>query len=325
MRAMLYYPFVQPPRDVLAQGVSYWDQMGSIVPEHYQLPGYLQQVADRGLYRPLRVDEYIDDVSLDRLVREVEGSLTELPREALALPRDPLTSATRLHYGKLPDELESRLRDAGLLRDVATSYQASEALRGPLLTLLARAVAEGERDPTIGWVCHTNIDRAAAMAFQGATGTGAPAWRLKMGWIFKVPPPGTPLEEVLDFRARYEDERTELLRAVDKLAVESGGLAAPDLVPQIAEELEYAMRQIDKAAKARGLKLKKAVSYGTLAAGAGAAVTATEALGPAGEAASAGVFGVLGSLLLGATQTFVRPDVASPYNYLHRARAQFGD
>ncbi|GAA0989134.1 hypothetical protein ENKNEFLB_02868 [Nocardioides aquaticus] len=325
MRAMLYYPFVQPPRDVLAQGVLYWDQMGSIVPKHYQLPDYLQQISDRGLYRPLSVDEYVSDVSLDRLVGEVEGLLTELPRGALALPRDPLTSATRLHYGKLPYELEFRLKNAGLLRDVATSYQASEALLGPLLTLLARAVADGERDPTIGWVCHTNVARAAAMAFEGASGTGAPAWRLKMGWIFKVPPPGTPLEELLDFRARYEDERIELLRAVDKLAVASGGLAAPDLLPQIAEELDYAMRQIDKAAKGRGLKLRKAASYGTLTAGVGAAATAAEAFGPVGAAASAGVFGVLGSLLLGATQTFVRPEVASPYNYLHRARAQFGD
>ncbi|WP_344342044.1 hypothetical protein, partial [Streptomyces rhizosphaericus] len=139
MRAMLYYPFVQPPRDVLAQGVLYWDQMGSIVPKHYQLPDYLQQISDRGLYRPLSVDEYVSDVSLDRLVGEVEGLLTELPRGALALPRDPLTSATRLHYGKLPYELEFRLKNAGLLRDVATSYQASEALLGPLLTLLARA------------------------------------------------------------------------------------------------------------------------------------------------------------------------------------------
>jgi hypothetical protein len=37
-------------------------------------------------------------------------------------------------------ELEYRLREAGVLRELEASYQAPEALLGPLLTLLARAV-----------------------------------------------------------------------------------------------------------------------------------------------------------------------------------------
>jgi hypothetical protein len=321
---MLYYPFVQPPRDVLAQGILYWDRMGSMVPSFYDLPAHLKQVADRGLYQPLDVDSYIDEVSLNLLVTQVERLLGELSPNDLKLPRDPVASSTRLHYGKLPHRLEARLMDGGLLRDVKTSYQASEKLLGPLLSLLARAVADGEPDPTVGWVCHTNLERAAAMAYGSSETGGVPAWRLKMGWIFKVPAAGTSLEEIIDFRERYNDERIELLRAVDRLVVKSGGPNVPDLIPQISEDVEYAMMQIERASRSRGMKLRKAVTYGTLAAGADAAVSAADALGPVAEAASAGVFGVLASLLSGATQTFVKPEVASPYNYLHRARAQFG-
>jgi hypothetical protein len=243
----------------------------------------------------------------------------------LTIPRDPVTSATRLYYGKLPYELEHRLREAGVLRETESSYQAPEALLGPLLSLLARAVADGEPNPTVGWVCHTNVERAAAMAYNGTQTAGVPGWRVKMGWIFKVPSPGTPLEDILDFRRRYNDERIELLRAVDKFVAQAGGPAAADLLPQIAEEVDHAMTQIDRASRARGIKLRRAVTYGTLASVAGTTVAGAEALNPIAGAAAAGVFGVVGSLLTGASQTYIRPDVISPYNYLHRARTQFAD
>lgn len=323
---MLYYPFVQPPRDVLAQGILYWDRIGTIVPERYVLPPQLERVRAHGIYEPLEADRYVQEVSFDRLVGQVENLLSELPARALRIPRDPVTAATRLYYGKLPVDLEYRLREAGVLRELEGSYQAPEALLGPLLSLLARAVADGEPDPTVGWVCHTNIERAAAMAYDGTETSGVPGWRVNMGWIFKVPSPETPLEDILDFRRRYNDERIELLRAVDKFVAEAGGPDAPDLLPQIAEEVEYAMAQIDHASRARGIKLKKAVAFGTLAAVAGATpVAAADALGPIAGAASAGVFGVAGSLLAGASQTHIKPGVVNPYNYLHRARAQFTD
>lgn len=323
MRSMLYYPYVQPPRDIIAQGVLYWDQMGSIVPAGYELPTHLKQVAERGLYHPLTVEQYVGEVSLTRLVNQVEELLRKLPPQALKLPKDPLSSSTRLYYGKLPYELEYLLREAGLLRDVKTSYQASENLLGPLLALLARAVADGESDPTVGWVCHTNLEKAATLAYEATAADGVPGWRVQMGKIFRIPVLGTPLEEILDFRQRYEDERIELLRAVDKFVAAAGGPEVADLIPQISEEVEYAMKQLDNASRSRGMKLRRAATYGTLAAGAGAAVSMAEALGSIAEASAAGAFGVVGSMLTGATQSFVKREVTSPYNYVHRARAQF--
>jgi len=49
-------PVRPAPRDVLAQGVLYWDQIGSIVPSSFHLPDYLRQVADHGLYVTLEAD-----------------------------------------------------------------------------------------------------------------------------------------------------------------------------------------------------------------------------------------------------------------------------
>jgi hypothetical protein len=76
---MLYYPFIQPPRDVLAQGVLYWDRLGTIVPEHYVLPPQLERIRENGLYEPLEADRYVDEVSMDRLARQIEDLLSELP------------------------------------------------------------------------------------------------------------------------------------------------------------------------------------------------------------------------------------------------------
>ncbi len=109
MRSMLYYPFVQPPRDVLAQGVLYWDQIGSIVPSDYYLPDYLRHVADHGLYVPLEADRYVAEVTLQALVEQVRTLRRTIPADDLKLPEDPVRPPTRLHDGKLPYQLQEML------------------------------------------------------------------------------------------------------------------------------------------------------------------------------------------------------------------------
>jgi hypothetical protein len=122
MRSMLYYPFVQPPRDVLAQAVLYWDQMGSMVPSFYETPNYLRDLEDRGLYQPLHVDDYVNDVSLDSLAIEVDMLLKQIPEKDLVITPDPLSATTRLYYGKLPSTLESMLFERGVIRDEGTAF-----------------------------------------------------------------------------------------------------------------------------------------------------------------------------------------------------------
>ncbi|WP_104105477.1 DUF6236 family protein [Nocardioides sp. 616] len=323
MRAMLYYPFVQPPHDVLTQGVLYWDQVGSIVPEHYVLPEYLRVIEREGLYRPVHIDQYFDDLSLDAIASEVEQLLRRLSPRDLALPPDPVTPATRLYFGKLPMILEEMLMDRGVIADAGETFQGTRELLGPLLALLARSVAEAEPDPSTAWVCHTDVDKAHAAAFDGPLPGAIPAWRVNMSDVFKVPVAGTDLEELLDFRQRYEGERIALLRAVDHFVDSVGGPEAQDLLPRIAEEVDYAVGEIERAMAGRGIKIKKTVVYGTVAAGVGAAANASSLLGPVSEAAAAGAFGVVGSMLMSASSAQVRATVSSPYNYVHRGRQQF--
>ncbi len=127
-------PVRPAPRDVLAQGVLYWDQIGSIVPSSFHLPDYLRQVADHGLYVPLEADRYVEEVTLQALVEQVSTLLRTIPADDLKLPEDPVGPPTRLHYGKLPYQLQEMLLRAGVLRDVETSYQA-HVERGQLLTM----------------------------------------------------------------------------------------------------------------------------------------------------------------------------------------------
>jgi hypothetical protein len=324
MRAMLYYPFVQPPRDLVAQGVLYWDQIGSIVPREYDLPDHLRRLMGSALYHPVYLDDYFDEISVGAITAEVETLLERIPATELVIPDAPLSRQTRLYYGKLPGELEGRLFELGAIRDAGTAFQGPQGLLGALLALLARNVAAAEPDPTIGWVCHTNLADAQSIAFNAPDERGAPGWRLEMSAVFKVPVGDTDLDELLDFRGRYNDERVELLRAVDHFVAATGEPDVPDLIPRISEEIEHAVAQIDQAGRSRGIRFRKAATWGTVAAAAGAVVPASSALGLGTEAIATGVSGVLGAALTNATLTYVKPEAASPYNYLHRARMQFG-
>ena len=323
MRGMLYYPFVQPPRDVLAEGILYWDRIGSIVPRHYDFPDYLRRIADQGLYSPLEPNAYLSQGTVQKLASELDELLSALPRSDLQLPRTPISATTRLYYGKLPMMIEDRLVSQGLLRDVHSSYQGPEVLLGAILSLLARSISENHGDVTLDWVCHTNMPQAHRVAYEGNQDGGVSAWRLQMGKIFKVPVAGTDLERILEFRRRHEDERLELLHAVDNFVAQMGGAEVRDLLPSISEEVERAVAQIDRAAKARGLRLRKAATFGSMAVAAGSATTLAEHLAPGLGAPVAGLSALISGILIDATKTYIKPQVVSPYNYVHRARVEF--
>lgn len=316
MIRMLYYPLVTPPPDILAQGVLYWDGLGSIAPYGYRASPELAMLDDSGLFEMVEPETLLAP-RVDAVAAQIEELLDRLTIEQLAIPEGPLTGYTRLYRGKMPGRIQQQLVDYGVIRDEGDVFRASSHLLGPMLAITARAIADearglGDRNR---WVCHTNIRQAFAAAYSASDHTqNERAWRLNLAELFPSPTPDTSLQDLVSFRERHDDERRRLLTHVAKLAQALGGIGNPDLVPELAAELEIARREMRAAIMAHGIKT--AGSAVSVAIGAELAIMNEVAASIPGA-------GVVSAILMGAVAGVVRRGPTNPYTYLHHIEDEF--
>jgi hypothetical protein len=236
---MLYYPLVTPPPDVLAQGILYWDAVGSMAPYEYQPSPELMMLSAEGLFEMIQPN-YLPGRRVDDVAAEIEELLDRLSIEQLAIPEGPLTGYTRLYRGKLPERIEVQLVDYGVLKDEQDVFRASGELLAPILATLARAIADEARGNSASdrWVCHTNFAQAYLAAYSAGDHTqNDPAWRLNLGELFPSPTPDTNLADLVKFLAQgfpadlgavLVDERER--RGPSVVAVQLGELGRHDHV-----------------------------------------------------------------------------------------------
>jgi Family of unknown function (DUF6236) len=321
---MMYYPFVHPPRSVLWQALLYWDELTSITPEGgYEIGPELEVLQDHGLYRPTYVDA-LPGPANRALVDDMRQVVAELPDRDLIPVPGPLRANNRLHWGKLPYQVQDELLAKGALIPRDDMLLASPVLLSQLMVVLAKHLAAATR----GTIPFTESPSAQHVAFAPLGQPNVPAWpcwQVQIGQFLPVPADDAPLEKVLAFRELYADEREELAKAVGRLllrlsAMETSSGADPD---QAREWIDEAVRQIKKAAG----QLEKAghgdnivwLKRGLLVLGglgiAGASVFAPPVL--------AAMLVALSGVGIGFVPTVTRPGVTPGYTYLQELSTDF--
>jgi hypothetical protein len=258
MPTMMYFPALRPPPEVMYQALLYWDGFASVVPHDQALQralvrGELAELEARGIYSPVSVD----GVTLMRDSPEAEALRSELRRLAIVGPTGPADSF--IWIGKATFWLEDELRLLGLavhrpdstlpFEKLIVSKEVEATVVGVLARELARASSWGGKS----YFPYTDDDTAYGRALWPLHGhAGIPAWQMELGRLLPVPTPSTGLEEVLQFRERYADERVRLMRALHRML---GDLRRDyghpaDVLRGLREELDQASRDYESARRA---------------------------------------------------------------------------
>ncbi|MET8852850.1 DUF6236 family protein [Amycolatopsis sp. NPDC004625] len=302
------------------------------------LPNVVNQGVDlsvlpEGFYNELDfVGELFVDGTPGRLVDEFIQTVKNLPFDDLVPPRKKsrLTADTSVFYEKfgfsMPDYLIAnklarwRLLDEWVVGRHGTAHRPGVLQVSPTVHLLLGALAARRvSNGSTHWRPHTDV----ASAHDLALGHGVrdkplnSAWIMELGDMLPVPAPGTPLEEVWQFREKYEEERVRLSDSVDEFMAGISGRGEPD-VELLARKVEGARRTFQKARDGSRLRWISRSLSAAIALGAGYA--GSRVLPDFGWLA-----GVVSGFVINLGTMSAKPD-HSPIDvaYLHRVDAAVG-
>ncbi|MEV6644702.1 DUF6236 family protein [Amycolatopsis sp. NPDC051371] len=280
MAIMLYYPLIEPPRDVMYQGLLYWDMISTIVPDladpdresGWVRPSMMSPdmaaVADAGLYTPLSIASHVEPsvgiggVDLTAKLRAALADLcSEMPERELK-PRPAVEDPEQeiVYSDKLPPHCVDLLLENGLARVARREPMliVSPAVHFTLLSVLARQLAhdltawQRVADRAEPCLPYTDQPWAFRLAHLPATGKPERCWQVELGGLLPVPDPSVPVSEVIAFRLKYNDERVRLVRAIRNLLRRLGGGEDPDEVfAELRAELADALSDLDRASQRR--------------------------------------------------------------------------
>jgi hypothetical protein len=313
---MMYYPFVHPPRPVLWQALLYWDELTSIAPsDGYRDWGELKALQESGIYRPTYADD-LPRSAYRALVDDLRRVVEDLPGKDLVPASERLEANNRLHWGKLPGEVERDLLDLNIAVPRDNMLLVSPVLLSQLMVVLAKHLAA----VTSGMIPFTESPSAHDVAFAplGQPDDSAwPAWQLQIGQFLPVPADNASVKEVLAFRDRYSSEREELAKAVRDLLynlsfpgaeAQADPAQVRDPIEEAVRRIKDAVRQLEKAGHGRNIDFLKGSLIVLGLGAAGASVFAPPLLGA--------MLLALSSLGIGFAPTVTRTGVTSQYTYL---------
>ncbi|MHC5907639.1 hypothetical protein ACVNF4_27685 [Streptomyces sp. S6] len=320
MAALLYYPLVRPPEEVLHQALLYWDGIASVVPRHrdvYEVavPPELEELRERSLYTPVRLsgeDGQLNDSAADVLSQE----LRQLAQDSPASPRSAV-----FYNSMLTTLLECELLDLGLAErhdDGQWNIHVPPEVQQLVFSVLARELAAGP----VPYVPYTDRPGAYEASLRAPGLARLPAFQADLGALLPVPAPGTPTSVVLDFRDRHADERVRLMRALHRLLRELRECYEhpADVVAGLRHEIDRAAADHRAAGRSRGIAWVERSVLVTTALATGAAGAAWPGLGWA--------LGAVGNIALNLATREIRPAgharVEDDFSYLLRVRRNFG-
>ncbi|WP_063734418.1 hypothetical protein [Streptomyces sp. RTd22] len=328
MAVLLYYPRVNPPREILHKALLYWDGIATVVPhdpDDYAaaVQPELTQLREQGLYTPLFFMRQVMDVlNFPRWDFNSQVLLEEIQRmaESPARPRLPSPPEAYLYRSKFSEWVEMVLLQHGLAERIPddSRYAVPKEVQHLVVSVLAR---EWGTPFPASYVPYTDRSDAYEWALRAHDEQRLPAFRAELGRLLPVPAPGTSTADVLVFRERFNDERQRLMRALHRLLTD---LRRDYEHP--AEVIAELRREIEAASK----DYQAAVSSSRMA-WVHRSVTATVAL--AAAAASAvepnltWALGLVGGYTLNVATREIRPlkDARKKHDfaYLHRVETAF--
>lgn len=360
MPGLLYYPKVMPPTEVTYRAALYWDFVATIVPGVYEniITEEVRRLRDEGLYFPVRIEgpEY-EAVLPDRFFAELAHLIDTIPLNEL-IPEPAIASRERanrypvqereVYRDKLSLIVMRDLEDMGLAhRDPGDqTVWVSTAIAELLFAIAIERVTEVARtefpsglftctaDERSYWAGHRPIPVRRAESslsrlperFSRAT---VPCWQVDIGGLLPLPAPGTPIQEVIEFRRRYETERIRLITAIGDLQHRLGQWTEDprDVFAQVGAELIAAEQDLAAAGTAAKLKWVRRGMYVFIAmATTMSATAATTLLGgpdlflPTVTSALSVAGGLAVNL---ATNQIATTEGAQQYSYLHLTRQRF--
>ncbi|MGC4995256.1 hypothetical protein [Streptomyces sp. DT195] len=227
MPTLLYYPLVEPPKEVIHQALLYWDDFASVVPgdpEVYEsaVSEELKDLEERGLYRPITLGtQYRQPLDAMPHLAVLIGRLRELAAGSPG-PHISVLDAFLLH-SKLGYCLEEEIVRLGLGRRLQGSHGRYDA--GLVVSREVQLLLIGELAQQVAFTSDARAytpytDQCSAHETSlrpRAPGSGVAAWRVELGRLLPMPAPGTPISEILAFRDRYATERERLTGATQTM------------------------------------------------------------------------------------------------------------
>jgi hypothetical protein len=353
MPGLLYYPKVMPPTEVMYRAALYWDFVATIVPGIYEniLTEEVRRLRDEGLYFPVRIEGPVYDAVLpERFFVELTHLMDTIPLDEL-IPEPARVSRDQtnryplrwraVYRDKLSLIVMHELEDMGLAhRDPGNqTVWVSTAIAELLFAIAIERVTEVARtefpsglftctaDERSYWAGHRPIPvRRLPERFSRVT---VPCWQVDIGGLLPLPAPGTPIQEVIEFRRRYETERIRLITAIGDLQHRLGLWTEDprDVLAQVGAELIAAEQDLAAAGSATKLKWVRRGMYVFIAMATTMSATAATTL-PVGPdlvlPAVTSTLSVAGGLAVNlATNQIATTEGAQQYSYLHLTRQRF--
>jgi hypothetical protein len=300
---------------------------------------HMRDLQEVGLYRPLDPSLGHGSIELAAIERELAQALAQIPLEDL-MPPGPQQNlddqSNTLHADKLDPAIARDLIRRGLVRETPAApwrLIASPTLLNIVVSIIANSIARGANVESgctgrMGLRPHTdvpNAHRLGVLPIAGHDVTGC--WQVDLSPLLPVPRDDVMVTDVLDFRRRYDDERSRMMTAIDDLL---HGLSQVQRHPQdafgkVKREMAQAVDDLHRAARAS--KIAWVVRPLTVAVAVAADASASFMSPEAGIPLS--VASTIGAIMVNVATNQIRHESTgtvnpADYRYLHLVQTSLG-
>jgi hypothetical protein len=221
MRAVIYYPHINPPLAWLKQSLLYWDRICTVVHADFQetIDPDLAWLLDQGVYEPVFPDRLPNDQA-ERLLAEVLDYLSLPGRQVLGSQEwaGRGRHIESIYYGKLPERIEEELGTRGYLRETQHHLETDSELFGILLCLIAKYLSRTLTARDEFYSIGTTTAEFEACNFQTINPARSEACiQFALETFLPVPKDHVPLSDLLDFKQQNEEQLRAFRRALDRL------------------------------------------------------------------------------------------------------------
>lgn len=260
MRAIIYYPYINPPQEWIKQALLYWDRVCTIIPVNYHeietvLHPDLIWLRDRGIYEAITADD-IQDHEKQNLRQEILKYLHSKDKIPIKPDDWSLTKKERIFYGKLPEEVEEDLKKAGHLKGRKNYLEINSDLFGVLLCLIAKYLSKSLTIRDNYYSIFTMGSEFEKCNFEPIYPDRSEMCIQVMLNNFLPVPSGTePLENILEFKETNRGDLAGFRRALDSLYVQlAKEMPEQRILAAATDEISARLNEITRKMKERKIR-----------------------------------------------------------------------
>jgi len=210
----LYYPQIRIPDNAwLRRAILYWDEVNPIVPwqlvQSIPADHVYHRLHAEGLSTAIDPEHIVHSIGFDQFETEFLGRVSDPAYLARVRPG---TYGMRIHGGKLSDEVLSRLPDLRLAQPDGEWWQFEPATGSLYMSYLAAAVARSEGLEPLTDRGESNASLLSSQLEPVPVQQTFAQFVLEN--LIPAPRAEVPVDEIIGFRTRHEEELLRFRRAV---------------------------------------------------------------------------------------------------------------